>query len=586
MKLPLSPSLHGICLAAALALVTSTPVARGATDSDNLWLRYPAISPDGSNIAFSHRGDIMVAPALGGTAVLLTRHPAHDTMPVWSHDGKTIAFASDRYGNFDVFTIPATGGGVTRLTANSAPDYPSDFSPDDQHVLFSSERMDSRESILFPYRRMAELYSAPASGGRTEMVLTTPAHDARYSPDGRWIAFHDYKGYEDEWRKHHVSSVTRDVWLYDTQTRKYAAVSTFAGEDRSPVWSEDGRSLFYLSEQSGSFNVWAEPLPEVGGPESPRRQVTNFEGAPVRFLTSSQVGDLCFNYRGGVWILPAGASQPRRVAITVGIDEPTNPTRWTTLNKDVTEFTVSPDGNQIACIARGEVFVLSADGRMLKRVTNTAEQERNVSFSADGKKLLYCSQRDGTWNLYESRFNREEELYYFNATIIEEETLLADGVDNQKPSYSPDGKQVAYLAARDFVKVLTLADSSVRTVITDEHNYSYQDLEPASLEGALWFEWSPDGQWLLASLTDRNRWSYEIGLFRVADEPEAPRNLTQSGYEDLYGHWALAGAAVVWRTDRQGLRPHGSVYGGQEDIYLKFFTQAAYDRSRSFYLER
>src|ERR1700693_1824971 len=87
-----------------------------------LWLRYPAISPDGKNIVFSFKGDLYKVAATGGAAYPLTLHEAHDFMPVWSHDGKKIAFASDRFGNFDVFLIDADGGEPTRLTYNSAAD--------------------------------------------------------------------------------------------------------------------------------------------------------------------------------------------------------------------------------------------------------------------------------------------------------------------------------------------------------------------------------------------------------------------------------------------------------------------------------
>ena len=101
-----------------------------------LWMRYPAISPDGQSIVFSYKGDLYKVAASGGNAVALTMHEAHDYYPVWSHDGKSIAFASDRYGNFDVFVMPSEGGTPTRITNNSAADYPYDFSPDNQKIIF------------------------------------------------------------------------------------------------------------------------------------------------------------------------------------------------------------------------------------------------------------------------------------------------------------------------------------------------------------------------------------------------------------------------------------------------------------------
>ena len=120
------------------------------SQSSPLWLRYPAISPDGKQIVFSYKGDLYKVASQGGTAVPLTLHDAYDYMPVWSHDGKWIAFSSDRFGNFDVYVIPSEGGEPMRITYNSAQDYPWDFSPDDKHIIFGSGRNDVSSSIRFP----------------------------------------------------------------------------------------------------------------------------------------------------------------------------------------------------------------------------------------------------------------------------------------------------------------------------------------------------------------------------------------------------------------------------------------------------
>ncbi|HUP13972.1 MAG TPA: hypothetical protein VM187_17250, partial [Niastella sp.] len=115
-----------------------------------LWLRYPAISPDGKTIAFSYKGDLYKVPTSGGDAYPITLHEAYDFMPVWSHDSKSLAFASDRYGNFDVFVMPATGGEAKRLTYHSANDVPYDFTPDNKTVLFGTNRNDVYTSARFP----------------------------------------------------------------------------------------------------------------------------------------------------------------------------------------------------------------------------------------------------------------------------------------------------------------------------------------------------------------------------------------------------------------------------------------------------
>jgi tricorn protease len=229
-----------------------------------LWLRYPAISPDGSTILFTYKGDIYKVAAEGGAAYPITLHNAHDFMPVWSHDGKHIAFASDRYGNYDVFIVPVEGGTAERLTYHSASDYPSDFTVDNKGVVFTSSRQDAALNQQFPSGVLPELYQVPAEGGRVSQVLTTAAELARYSKDGNTIVFHDRKGYENAFRKHHTSSVTRDVWSYDTKADKYTRLTAFEGEDRNPVVAPDQQHIYYLSEANGDFNIYKMNLKKPG----------------------------------------------------------------------------------------------------------------------------------------------------------------------------------------------------------------------------------------------------------------------------------------------------------------------------------
>lgn len=220
------------------------------SQNNPLWLRYPAISPDGKEIVFGYKGDLFKVSSDGGTALPLTLHEAHDQMPVWSPDGKQIAFASDRYGNFDVYVIPSSGGEANRLTFHSGNDIPWDFSPDGKHIIFSSPRNDLQSSVRFPNKGLfGKLYQVPVEGGRSTLVSTAGFQFANYDQDGSKIIFQDRKGYEDEWRKRHTSSVTRDIWVYDLNTKKYTQVSDFEGEDREPIFSLDGKSAFYLSEK-------------------------------------------------------------------------------------------------------------------------------------------------------------------------------------------------------------------------------------------------------------------------------------------------------------------------------------------------
>src|SRR5699024_3256666 len=123
--------------------------------------------------------------------------------PVWSHDGKTIAYSSDRYGNFDVYTMPAEGGESTRITYHSADDYAYDFTPDNTQLLIGSNREAPAKSVRFPgIRYFRNLYTVSVDGGRLKLVTAAGAENAHYNKDGSKIIFQNKKGYEDYYRKH------------------------------------------------------------------------------------------------------------------------------------------------------------------------------------------------------------------------------------------------------------------------------------------------------------------------------------------------------------------------------------------------
>ena len=516
-----------------------------------LWMRYPAISPDGTTIAFAYKGDLYSVSVNGGEARQLTTHAAFDSHPVWSPDSKKIAFQSNREGSLDIFVIDAKGGAPTRLTTNSGSETPIAFA-DNDHVLYSASLQPTAQSIIFGDNTFPQVYKVSTKGGRPELFSTLTMENISIAKNGD-ILYHDKKGYEDPWRKHQKSPIARDIWL--KSNGKFTKQTTFAGEDRSPVWTSDEKSFFYLSEQDGTFNIYRRSLNS-----SSDKQITHHKGNPVRFLTASSADLLCYGYDGEIYTVKEGG-EPQKVNISITTDNDAPSLVRQIKSWGATEISVSPDAKEVAFVMHGDVYVTSVEYTTTKRITDTPQQERDLSFSPDGRALVYAAERNGVWQIYQSKIKNEKEKNFTYATDIEEEQLVKTGITSQYPQYSPDGKEVAFFEDRAALRIINLKSKEIRTVLDGKYVYSYSD-------GDIAFEWSPDSKWLLSTYIGNGGWNNQDIALVKADGKEV-HNLTNSGYSDSNGKWVL--------DDRAAYRSHGS-WGAEDDAYIMFFDLDAYNR--------
>tara|TARA_R110002074_G_scaffold400203_1_gene595160 strand:+ start:31208 stop:34438 length:3231 start_codon:yes stop_codon:yes gene_type:complete len=534
----------------------------GTAQTNPKWARYPSISPDGQTIAFTYKGNLFSVVAEGGMAKQLTFHSAHDYAPVWSKNGKQLAFSSNRYGNFDVYIMDAQGGPATRLTYHSNDEIPFSFSADDTTVLFGATRLDAVAHRQYPTGSQPELYRVPIQGGRVYQVLTVPAEDVQVNSDGSKMVYHDKKGYEDAFRKHHTSAITRDIWIYEPSTGKHSKLTDFKGEDRNPVFSKDGSTMYYLSEQEGSFNVFSMAL--NGGSQS--KTLTNFNTHPVRSLSIGN-DKMAFGYDGEIYTLKAG-EEAKKVTIIIRTQEDSNAIEYISVNGGVREMDIAPNGKEIAFISRGEVFVTSIDGSLTKRITNTPEQERFVKFMPDGKGVAYASERNGKWSIFKSSKLRSQEPYFFAATVFKEDTLVTSKEDIYLPEFSPDSTYIAYIEGRRTLKVKNLKTKEITTLLTPDELIHMQD-------GDQYFQWSPDSKWLLVD------WRISLSnseVLLISKDGNQRKNLTQSGYYDGSAKWVNEGNQILYYSNRDGLKSYATSGRSELDVYSMFLNQDSWDK--------
>ena len=532
----------------------SAAVSKVQKEAGNVidWLRYPAISPDGSEIAFAFMGDIYIVPAAGGFARALTAAPSFESMPVWSNDGKKLAFASDRNGNHDIFVISRNGGTAERVTFNSANDIPMAFSPDDSKIYFSSPRIGTKESSLFP-SGMPQLYSVPVKSGAEKLELPFPVIDLKISADGSKFIYHDKKNpSENDWRKHHISSSTRDIWEYDVNAKKFNKLSDFSGEDRNPVFGEKGE-IYYLSEESGSFNIWKRST------SGKKTQVTKFNTHPVRFLTRSKNGTLCFSYDGQIYTMKNGA-KPVKLEIFSTVEKNVNEEIYETPS-EVDEVVPNSNGSEVAMVLRGEIYVEGVGTKWVKRITYTPNEEKWVNFHPKNRKLLYSSFREGSWKVYEAALDDENEPFFTTSTKINEKAVISGDFNAFQAYYSPDGKKIAYFKNRNELVVFDAEKNTHTTVVPADNNYFYRD-------GDRNYSWSPDSTRLAVVFHDRNRKIEEIGI--VDANGGKIVNISNSGAEDSLPKWSSDGEFIVWISGK----------GEKKEIYAFFLNKKGLDNFR------
>jgi len=557
-------------LAAVAAFVTILSLA----NETPRWLRQSSISPDGKTVAFVYQGDIWLVPAEGGEAVQLTTNPSHDTEPLWSPDGKYVVFASYREGQKDIWAVSADGGRPRRLT-----DYGGDETPyavsSNGKVIYRAYYQELASSSAFP--GASNIYSidlnealnaAPGKLPVPERIAPVKTFSADINADGV-ILYEDYVSPEDPYRKHHTSSAAHNIWKI--QNGVHTKLTSFIGEDKSPVFAPDGVHYYYLSEQdltpaqpngwAADANVWKS---DING-SAPVR-ITSFKNNPVRFLSVSSNGVLCYSWNGDLYTQKEGG-EPVKLPVTIKKDRTEREHTYQVTSGGITDFAASPNGKEIAVVSRGDVFVTPLELGDTRRLTDTPEAEREVAFGEGGRTLFYSSERNGEWAIYKRELSDKKDQTFTFSTGSGEKRITPEGEVCFQPSVSPDGKWIAYLRNRTALVICSTDGGKEKVLLPEGVNYSYSD-------GDLSFEWSPDSRYILSTYHGGGRlYNEDICLIDVSTGELT--DLTESGYSDGDFKWAMGGKAMTYTSDKAGYRSHGS-WGAEGDIYIMFFDDEAY----------
>lgn len=462
----------------ALSLVVIPPLANrppvAAPAPAKAAFSEPSFSPDRREIAFVSGGDIWTVPAAGGEARLLVAHAAYDSRPLYSPDGARLAFQSTRTGNGDLYILTLASGDLRRVTFDDAAEQLDAWSRDGKWLYFSSGSKD--------VNGMNDLFRVSTEGG-TPMAVSADRFAQEYwsspSPnDPNTLAFTG-KGrtVSDWWRNGHSHIDESQIWIekFGGPTPQYDAVTTGGSRDAWPMWAADARSLYFVSDKSGSENIWNKP---IAGGEG--RALTSFKTGRVVWPTMSYDGKaIAFERDFTIWTLDVASGRAAEVPITLRGASPSPGVDHQTLNTGFSALALAPDNRKIAFVAHGDVFAASArDGGESQRITATPELESQLTWAPDSRRLAYISARDGKQHLF---------VYDFGTRT---ETKLTDSPANDvTPVWSPDGKAIAFMRGAKELRVVDVATKQDRMLATGE-----LDRTPFVSDHAI--AWSPDGKWI------------------------------------------------------------------------------------------
>ncbi|GIW79803.1 MAG: tricorn protease [Gemmatales bacterium] len=484
--------------------------------------RTPDISPDGKTVAFSYLGDIWVVESIGGIARPVTMHQAHDIYPVFSPDGQWIAFSSTRHGNYDVFVVSARGGRPRRLTYHSSSDIVCGWSPDGQSILFASTRRPA-----FPSNY--ELYLVPVAGGRVRRLGVDEGKEGQFSPKGDQVVY--VRGPGTWYRKGYRGSSNTNIWIFDLKTKTNRQLTTFDGRDISPMWSPDGKYIYYVSSRFGQANVVRQA---VDGKSKPT-QLTFHTDDHVRQARLSRNGQwIVYECGTDLWVVStSGDDPPRKLAIEVYADDKTNPDRDVTYTSGVTEFALARDEKHIVFVVHGELFLIPISGGTARRLTNHPAYDHNVAWSPDSQRIIFASDRGGHEDLYMLEPDDKEhpklvEAHQFKIKQITHTPEAEYGV-----SYSPDGKKVCFIRSG---KLWTMNPDGTdqKVLVADVKVIDY--------------DWSPDAKWIAFSRMDG---SFSSEMYLIPSDGSAPaRNATRYATWNAGITWSANGKKIAFLSRR------------------------------------
>ena len=433
-------------------------------------LRQPNIQ--GNQVVFSYGSDIWTTNLTTNKTTRLTSTPAQESTPFISPNGKWVAFTSNRAGSSDVFIVSINGGEAKRLTWHTSADIVRGWTNDGKKILFAS----NRDTAPSRYNR---LYTVSINGGPATKLFEQWATSGSFSPNGKQLAIDKMRRWDEEWRDYRGGQNTPLI-IIDMKTLNETLLPNNKTTDKYPVWN--GNMVYFLSDRTHTSNIWS-----YNTKTKSVKQVTRFKGTAVKYLSGSK-SHLIFEQNGYLHTLDIKKNKTKRLKITVTGDFPWTATKWTNVNSRVNYASISPNGKRVVMASRGDVFTAPVEFGDSRNITKSSgAADRAPIWSPKGDKIAWFSDADG----------KGYALYLTNQDGTAKREVISIGVSKMawEPTWSPDGKHIAFVDDDTRIRVVNLKAKTIKTI-----DFAGNNLE----RGRMGITWSPDSNWLAYAKSGAN----------------------------------------------------------------------------------
>lgn len=453
----------------------------GASAQETLMLRSPSVS--NNKIAFAYGGDVWVAERDGTHPLRLTVNPGVEANPQLSPDGKWIAFTANYDGNGDVYIIPTSGGSPKRLTFHPGDDLVRGWDGNDK-IIFASTRQ-------VPLPLMMQLFEVNVNTSLEQMMPMPEASQGSVSPDGKFTAYIRSLDVNDwaSFRLYRGGDMTR-IWIFNNQTQDVEEIPAANSNSLMPVWT-DNNTIYFLSDRDNHYmNVYKYSVQSKA-----LTQVTTFRDFDVKTLFANG-NDLAFEQAGKIFLLNAANGVQTHVPVNIQEDMATKRPYFADADGNIYNVNISPTGVRAVMEIRGEIFTVPVDKGDVRNITNTtASNERDPSWSPDGKWIAYFSDESGEYALKLRDQKGEKDAV----------TIKLDSIGfYYHPVWSPDSKKIAYTDKQRKLYVIDITDKKPVEIDKDWYTPGVPQINCA---------WSSDSKWI----TYNNRVDNHYGAIFLYD---------------------------------------------------------------------